>query len=344
MLWVGGLGGIEVELVKRVGIPFEGIPAAGLHGVGALATLRNFIVMVTGTVAAIRILHRFCPDVLLFTGGYIAVPVAMGTRLSFSRLRRPRSLLFVPDIEPGLAIKFVSRFATHVAVVNEEARGYFSPKLGMSVTGYPIRQELRQWKREEARQTLGLSSELPILLVFGGSKGARSINRALMAVLPRLLDEMQVIHVSGTRDWQEVHTAQDRLDEGRRARYHAFPYLHEEMGAAMAAADLVLSRAGAATLGEYPYFGLPAILVPYPFAWQYQYRNARFLERHGAAVILKDQELGEKLEASVKELIKDRVRLEKMGQAMRSLAYPQAADRLADLLTALADRNMAKGS
>lgn len=342
MLWVGGFGGMEVELVERAGIRFEGIPAAGLHGVGVLKMLRNFAAMASGIVASTRILRRFQPDVMLFTGGYVAVPVAMGAWLSASKQRRPRSLLFVPDVEPGLAIKFVSRFITQITVVNEQSRDYFSPRLAVTVTGYPTRRELRQWDRRSAQQALGLSSDLPTLLVFGGSKGARSINHALLKVLAELLEESQVIHVSGYLDWEEVQKAREGLEPMKAMRYHAFPYLHEEMGAALAAADLVISRAGAATLGEYPLFGLPAILVPYPYAWRYQYRNAHFLEERGAAVILKDQDLAEKLLPLVRDLIRDQSRREKMGQAMRSMACPEAANQIANLLIALAGEKPAK--
>ncbi len=132
-----------------------------------------------------------------------------------------------------------------------------------------------------------MSDQLPILLVFGGSTGARSINRALLAVLPELLKEMQIIHVSGKLDWAEVEAARGQLSglSGEQAdlaqRYRAYPYLHAEMGAALAAADLALSRAGASSLGEFPQAGLPAILVPYPYAWRYQKVNASYLAAAG---------------------------------------------------------------
>jgi UDP-N-acetylglucosamine--N-acetylmuramyl-(pentapeptide) pyrophosphoryl-undecaprenol N-acetylglucosamine transferase len=120
------------------------------------------------------------------------------------------------------------------------------------------------------------------------------------------------------------------------ARYRPYPYLHAEMGAAFAAADLAVCRAGASTLGELPAYGLPAILVPYPHAWRYQYVNAEYLARHDAAQILVDQELGTRLLPLVLELIQDPQRLGRMRQAMRSLAQPGAARSIAGLLRALA--------
>ncbi len=124
-----------------------------------------------------------------------------------------------------------------------------------------------------------------MLLVFGGSKGARSINQALAANLNQYLAEMHVIHISGQDNWEETQAQLSKLNEEQRAKYHAYPFLEEDMGAAFAAADLVVCRAGASTLGELPLFGLPAVLVPYPHAWRYQHQNAEFLRSHGGAVI-----------------------------------------------------------
>ena len=181
---------------------------------------------------------------------------------------------------------------------------------------------------------------LPVLVVFGGSSGARSINRALFAALPELLGEMQVVHISGRLDWSEVEAAQTRLAQDLAQdfveRYRAYPYLHEEMGAALASADLVASRAGASSLGELPLYGLPAVLVPYPYAWRYQMVNAQYLEKRGAAVIISDAELGSKLTGIVRDLMADHQRLAGMGAAMRSLAKPNAAQQIAGLLGSLA--------
>ncbi len=183
-----------------------------------------------------------------------------------------------------------------------------------------------------------LSSDLPILLVVGGSTGARSINRAIITILPELLEEVQVVHITGRRDWPEIEREIKDLTDIQLDRYQAYPYLHNEMGATLAAADLVLSRAGASSLGEYPLFGLPAILVPYPYAWRYQEVNAQYLARNNAAVILKDKDLQDRLLPLVQDLIRNQSRLEKMSQAMKKLATPAAAESIASLLYALADQ------
>jgi UDP-N-acetylglucosamine--N-acetylmuramyl-(pentapeptide) pyrophosphoryl-undecaprenol N-acetylglucosamine transferase len=156
-----------------------------------------------------------------------------------------------------------------------------------------------------------------------------------MAALPVILAEMQVIHVSGMLDWPEVEAAARSLPAELAAHYRAFPYLHEEMGAALSVANLALSRAGASSLGEYPFFGLPAILVPYPYAWRYQRTNAAYLADQGAAVVIEDAELPARLATVVKDLMHDPARRGQMRQAMLSLARPQAAGEIVRLVEQL---------
>jgi UDP-N-acetylglucosamine--N-acetylmuramyl-(pentapeptide) pyrophosphoryl-undecaprenol N-acetylglucosamine transferase len=340
LLWVGGIDGMEENLVKRAGISFESIPAAGLHGIGFRALPGNLWKLGRGIIASLRILHKFHPDVLFFTGGYVAVPMALAARLPVFGKTRPRSLLYVPDIEPGLALKTLARFADRIAVTSENSKVYFPRKQRVVVTGYPTRRELRRWKLDEAYEALGLSAGVPTMLVLGGSKGARSINRALLKVLPQLLLDLQVIHISGQLDWPEVDNARTRLLETLEPelvdRYRAYPYLHEEMGAALTAADFVLSRAGASALGEYSQFGLPAILVPYPHAWRYQQVNAEYLAKHGAAIVVQDEVLQERIMQIVRELIDKPHQLERMSAAMHSLANPNAAQNIADQMFELA--------
>jgi UDP-N-acetylglucosamine--N-acetylmuramyl-(pentapeptide) pyrophosphoryl-undecaprenol N-acetylglucosamine transferase len=323
---------MEADLVKREGVRFEAIPAAGLHGVGIRALPGNIWQMGHGFFSSQRILRGFRPDVLLFTGGYVAVPMALAARLS----RRAKSLLYVPDIEPGLALKTIARFADRIALTVDESKAFFPKHPGLTVTGYPLRSTLDQWTKADARRIFALREELPVLLVFGGSKGARSINQALTNALPGLLKDMQVIHISGKLDWQMVEQARAGLSSEQQNRYRVYPYLYKEMGAAMRMADLALTRAGASSLGELPLFGLPAIVVPYPHAWRYQRVNASYLIKHGAAELLEDAELSEQLVPKVRALMADRERREKMSQAMRSLAKPEAATTIAALLKEMA--------
>ncbi len=332
VLWVGSVNGVEVDLVKREGIRYDVIPAAGVHGVGWRALPGNVWQLGRGFLASRRVLRRFRPEVLFFTGGYVAVPMALAARLSWSRANRPRSVLFVPDIEPGLALKTLARFADRIAVPVEESLAYFLDHPAVSVTGYPVRSSLLSWSVEEARRVFALREDMPTLLVVGGSTGARSINQAVLQALPGLLTDMQVLHLCGQRDWAEVENARAALSPEQAARYRVYPYLHKEMGAALRVADLALSRAGASTLGEFPLFGLPAILVPYPYAWRYQWVNAQYLADRGAAEIVEDADLPTRMPLLVEELMADRGRLNRMSQSMQSLAHPHAGEAIAALL------------
>ena len=320
---------MEAELVQRYGIPYTEIPAAGVHGVGLRTLPRNLSKLASGVLASRKILRDFKPDALFFTGGYVAAPMAL------AGMRIP-SLLYVPDIEPGLALQFLAWFAKRITISASTPTVKFSRASRVIETGYPIRPDLAQWDKESAREKLGLDAENPVLLVFGGSKGARSINNAVLANLPQLLERMQIVHISGKLDWQNVKDAQKSLKGKQAQNYRVFDYLHEEMGAALASADLVVSRAGASSLGEFPFFGLPALLVPYPYAWRYQKVNAEYLSKKGAAILVKDENLTERLLPLVDDLLGDPQKLDAMKKAMKSLARPQAAEKIAAELLALA--------
>lgn len=328
---------MEADLVQRAGISYKEIPTGQVAGMG-LRTLPNLVRVFKGTLASRRILNAFKPDVLLFTGGYVAVPMALAGSGMLGGKRIP-SVVYVPDIEPGIALKLLARFATMLALTTEESRKYFTPKKRAVVTGYPTRPEMTSWTREKAQAHLGLQPDRFTLLVTGGSKGSRTINQPLLAILPQLLAEMQVIHITGNLDWPEIEAARAKMIETLPAEqlrhYYPMPYMHE-MGAAMAAADLVVSRAGASTLGEYPLFGLPAILVPYQFAWRYQKVNADHLVRQGAAVLLEHDQLANSLLPTIQGLARDTRRLQQMRQAMQALARPKAAQHIADLVRELA--------
>lgn len=331
VLWVGGKGGMEANLVARRNIPFTVIPAAGVHGVGLRSLPGNLIKLAQGTRKSSQILREFKPDVLFFTGGYVAVPMSMAAK-------RIPSVLYVPDVEPGLALKNISKRASAIALTVEDSKKFFNSRKLMKVTGYPVRKELLGWNRADAMRTLGLVEDKPVLFVFGGSKGAHLINTALFAALDDLLSICQIIHITGEDDFVEARSLQNAFSMGLAGNYHPFNYLHDEMGAAYAAADMVVSRAGASTLGELPAFGLPAILVPYPFAWRYQKVNADYLARSGAATVVENKDLPAQLVPEVKKnLLNPQVLAEKKA-AMHSLAVPDAAEHIAEMILEQATR------
>jgi len=331
VIWVGGRGGMEEELVPRSGLRLELIPAAGLHGVGWRRLPGNAWQALRGLAQAAALVRRLRPDAVLVTGGYVGVPVALA-----ARLQRVPILMFIPDVEPALSLRVIGRVAQRIALATDDSRRYLPAHAASTTTGYPVREDLMHAERRTARAQQGWREDDFVLLVLGGSRGARSINRALLGCLPDLLREMHVVHVSGALDWAEVEEAAKSLPKDIRSRYHPAAYVHEAMGSVLAAADLVVSRAGASVLGEYPLFGLPAVLVPYPHAWRYQKVNAEYLVRRGAALLLRDEALESALRSTVLALRDNPSRLSAMRRSAAGLACSDAADRLAREFTALA--------
>ncbi len=331
ILYVGGEGGVEERLAERAGLRFVGVSAGGVHGLAPRQVVRNLTKLMRGWWSAYRLGRRERPAAMFATGGYASVPVA----LAAWTLRVP-ILVYLPDIEPGLAVRAIARLAARVAVTVEDSCTYFSAHK-VVVTGYPVRAEFHGLDRAQARVALGLrpDGDEPVLLVMGGSTGARGINQALSGVLEQVLELAQVIHVSGELDWAWIQERREALPEALQDRYHAFSYLHE-MGAALAAADLTLCRAGASTLGELPFFGLPAVLTPYPHAWRYQRVNAEWLVERGAAVLVDEGQLPQELVPTMHRLLSDRAALAEMSDRMESLARTDAAVQLAGELLALA--------
>jgi UDP-N-acetylglucosamine--N-acetylmuramyl-(pentapeptide) pyrophosphoryl-undecaprenol N-acetylglucosamine transferase len=315
---------MEQALVERAGLRIELIPVAALRGKNPLAATKGLLTGGRGYRQSLEIIRRFQPEAVFVTGGYVCVPVT----LAASRLEVP-VLIYLPDMEPGMAIKFLARFASRVAVTTPLSQKFFKP--GQSVvTGYPVRADLLHGPdKPAARKQLDLGDDQPVLLVFGGSRGARSINQAICAALDEILTVCQVVHITGSLDIEQVQARRAELLPAQQAQYHVFEYLHQQMTAALLAADLVVSRAGASVLGEFPAIGLPTILVPYPHAGTHQALNANYLARHGAAIEIKDEDLPAKLKDAVINLITNSKQLNQMGEASRRLAKPNAADQLA---------------
>jgi UDP-N-acetylglucosamine--N-acetylmuramyl-(pentapeptide) pyrophosphoryl-undecaprenol N-acetylglucosamine transferase len=332
LTFVGGVGDFARSLVETANLPFEHydeVRSGPLHGVPFTTVLNSLVQIGVGSVQALRLIRRRKPSALLLTGGWVGLPIALAARLF-----GVPSLIYLPDIEPGLTIKMLRFIANRVAITAPDSERYFRRRQTI-VTGYPVRRGMIEAARGDGR-TRGMTffrlhPARKTLLVFGGSRGARSINHALLAILPDLLEHpVQVIHVTGTLDWEQdaaLRAALTAQHADLMQHYHAFPYLHDEMALAFACADLVLSRSGASILGEFPLFGLPSVLVPYPYAWRYQKVNADYLAARGAALVLDDQAMSSDLLPTLRALlIDDPLRLQSMQRASHALATRDAPD------------------
>lgn len=330
VLYLGIEGGIERGLVEREGLSFLGMQAGPLRGKSALVIARSAGSLAWGLGQAWRALAAFRPHVLLATGGYASVPVALA-----ARLRRVPLVLYLPDIEPGWAIRFMAPLAFRIAATSSASRAYL-PAGKVIETGYPVREEVLQTTKADARRRLGLSEGWPTLLVLGGSRGSRSINQFISDGLETLLQTCQVLHICGEDDEGWLRERSSLLDSKLASHYSLYPYLHGEFPSALAAADLAISRSGASVMGEYPAAGLPSILVPYPYAGSHQEKNAYYLAQAGAALIMRNGQLAAML-SKVKELIQDGESLARMSREARALSRPQAAQDIALLAAEAAD-------
>lgn len=333
VLWIGTRGEMEEELVPGAGLHLETIQGGPLVGVPLSQSLPNAAQLAWSIGPSMRLLRQFKPHVMFMTGGYMAAPVAIA-----AWMQRIPIGIYLPDVEPGSSIKFALPMAKRIAATTEGSAA-FVPEKKLVVTGYPVRPQIRaatNLSKNDALAQFDLVPGRKTLFVFGGSRGAQAINRALMAVLPEMLSVYQVIHISGTLTWPEVEANVQTLNAEQRSYYRAYPYLHQRMGVAFRAADLVVSRAGASMLGEAPAFGVPSVLVPLTFAWRYQKVNADYMTQRGAAVQLTDQTLPDRLLPTVNDLLQDEQRLLAMGKAAKALDQPDATARLAEFIVALA--------
>lgn len=370
---------MECGLVARESdLPFAGITAAAVRGRGPAQLMRNSVLIARGIREARALIRRERPAAILGTGGYVCFPLFVAAR----SLGVP-TMIYLPDIVPGLAVKALARIATRAACSFPPSLRYL-PRGKTIVTGYPVRPALIAAVADRAgsRAAFGLVDDLPVLFVYGGSRGARSINRAIATLLPDLLALTQIIHVCGREgDETWLREAAERLPAALRARYRLYPYLFSgsrasgsqgdtetrrhgdegtpnnpmlntqhptpTMAQAFAAADVAIARAGASTLAELPIAALPAVLVPYPYV--HQDENAEYLVSHGAAVSVADAAMlgtGDPVEGplfrAVRHLLADNAARGAMAARCAALAQPRAAETLADALLDLADQGSAR--
>ena len=330
VLYIGSNSGAEREIVERAGFPLRTIASAPIRGRMPWEMAANAAKITLGAAQARGVLRQFMPQVVLSTGGYASFPVALA-----ARGRGVPVAVYLPDLYPGWAVRAIARLAQRVTVTAIESLRRL-PTAKTVVTGYPVREEFWQANRTGARERLGLDQEEKVLFVTGASSGAHSINKAIAADLAGLLELCEVIHLCGHSDEPWLEQIRDGLPDGLRSRYHLFAYMHDEIAWAMAAADLALCRSGASVLGELPAVGLPAVLVPYPYAGGHQRLNAKYLASNGAAVILDDDKLHSMLPL-VGELLHNEARLRTMSEAARRLSRPDAAGRIARILIELAN-------
>lgn len=332
VLYVGTADGLEAAIVPKEGLAFRAIPSRGLIGKGPLGAPAAGLAAVRGVSAARRIVRSFRPDAILGTGGYVSGPVALAALLC-----RVPLVIHEQNAFPGVTNRLAARWAAAVAVPFADARLHFPPEARVVVAGNPVRRAVLETSPEEGRRVLGLAPGGRVLYLVGGSRGARVLNEAVVAALPGWLQrpEVRVVFATGERYYADTVKALERKDLSLRGdgRLVLVAYL-ERADAALAAADLIVTRAGGTTLAEVTARGVPAVIVPSPnVTHNHQEYNARVLARAGAARVILEADLtGPVLEKEVADLLRQPELLARMRQASLGLGRPEAAADIARLL------------
>lgn len=335
VLYVGTHAGLEADIIPKEGIPFETVDLQGFKRSLSPENLLRAARAIRGVGKAMSIVKKFQPDVVIGTGGYVCGPVLMAAGL----LGIP-SLIQEQNVIPGITNKILARFVDRIATGYQEASKHF-PADKVVFTGNPIRAQVMAPRQEGDYEAFNLLPGRKTILVSGGSRGARSINRAMVGVLKHYAGrrDVQILHATGKGEYEDIMSRIQAagVDLEAACNLQVVPYLYN-MPQAMSIADLAVFRAGATGLAELTAKGIPAILIPYPYAAEnHQEHNARAVEKAGAARVVLNKDISpEILIETIDDLLEDKGTLRRMAAASRSLGRPQAADTIAEMILELA--------
>jgi UDP-N-acetylglucosamine--N-acetylmuramyl-(pentapeptide) pyrophosphoryl-undecaprenol N-acetylglucosamine transferase len=332
IIFVGTEHGIEARVVPKEGYPIRFLKAEGLVGKSLLKKVKAFLAFVFSIVGSYRILRDVRPDVVIGVGGYASVGMVLT-----AHLKGIPTIILEQNSAPGFANKFLAKFVDAIALTYQETLSFF-PRDRSYLTGNPIRKQILQRDEKKAYSLFPLERGKFTVFVFGGSRGAKSINRSMIEALNYLFDlrqNIQFLHQTGETDYENVK------DTYRRLGFNGIvvPFVYQ-MAEAYTIADIVVCRAGATTLSEITAIGKPAILIPYPHAASnHQESNARKLEDMGAAKMILDRELnGETLSDAIRELYSEEKTRKEMQKAAAAFGRIDAAERIVDIAMSLVKR------
>ena len=335
ILFIGAKGMMETELVPREGYEIREIEitnisrAHSLKGVAHnLHTLKNVAV---STEKAKKIIRDFRPDAVIGTGGYVCFPVLSAA----TRLHIP-TLVHESNAVPGLTTKMLVGQVDRVMVGFKDSLEHYPMSEKVTVTGTPVRGSFSSYTKETAKKQLGIPNDKPLVVSVWGSLGAGHMNEIMAELIPMMKDDrsFRLVHSAGGAYYEQLceklrENAPDYEDFGADVRRYIY-----DMPRVMAAADLVLCRAGASSLAELTFLGKPAIIVPSPNVTNnHQEKNARVLEKAGGAKVFLEGEFdAQSLFEEIRSLLADKKRLSSMREAMLSLAVPDAADQICGII------------
>ena len=314
IVFIGSLEGLEKDIISQQGFNLEFIKARALLRKLSYKAISAPFVSLQGFFQALAKLKQFKPNVVVSTGGYVSLPV-----ISAAYILRIPIIILEQNTLPGIVNRLAARFAKKVFLSFPESKKYLKGE----VIGNPVRAEILAAEVVSARQKLGLAAGKKVVLVMGGSQGSKKINEVVLSSLDKLSDSVQVVHIIGNRDfgWLKRHVEGKNMPD-----YHPLPYL-DQIADALAAADLVVSRAGATAIFEFLARGLPMILIPFPYAANnHQQVNAEAIEAQGGAVVVKEADFTP--EKFIALLSDQSLNYAKMSKISQKLATPGAAKKV----------------
>lgn len=337
--FAGNPDGMEARLVPAAGFDFVPFRAMGIQRrLTPYNIYRNFKsvgLLLTAERRAAKVIEAFEPDIVVGTGGYVSGPIVLkAAKLGIKAVTQEQNAF------PGVTTKLLAKHVDKVLLAVEKAKEYLPEGAKWTVTGNPVRPDVLTASRQEARSRMGIPDNQLCLLSFGGSLGAQRVNEAVADVMAWHAASGQIRHIHATGQYGVELLP--RLLEERKVDYKSNPNLDireyiDDMPACLAAADLVICRAGAITLSELQAAGRASILIPSPnVAENHQYHNAMVLVDRGAALILEEKDLtGQKLTGMVRELARDRDRLRLLGENAKKMAITDANDKIVREIMAL---------
>lgn len=318
-LYIGTDKGLEAKLVPREGIPFKAVEISGLKRKLSLENLKTAWKFIRAVSRSKQLLREFQPDVVIGTGGYVCGPVVFAA----SRLRIP-TVIHEQNVEPGLTNKFLANFVSHICVSFAESLSYF-PKNKTITTGNPRATEVLHGDAAAGRAAYAIPAGKRIVLIVGGSRGARAINEATLDLLREgeTFSDTHFVYVTGEVHFELVSSS---MTKPLPQNVSFLPYVYN-MPDLLAATDVIVNRAGASFLAEITALGVPAILIPSPYVTNnHQEKNARGLERAGAALVILERDLnGATLGNALSELLQNPARWQAMRECSLKLGKPDAA-------------------
>ncbi|MGI6778695.1 MAG: undecaprenyldiphospho-muramoylpentapeptide beta-N-acetylglucosaminyltransferase [Acetivibrionales bacterium] len=334
ILFIGTKRGMETELVPREGFELKCIRVRGFKRKLSLEVFITLKELFQGIMEARKLIREFKPDIVIGTGGYVCGPVV----LSASRLKVP-TLIHEQNALPGITNKLLSRVADITAISFRDSKRYFKGAKRLEYTGNPIRCEMFSIDRNSARRKLEIGNDEKLVVIFGGSLGAKRINEAVVDMIKKYYKrtDCRIIFGTGRHQFNDV---MEMIASFKPDTVEVLPYIYD-MATVMRAADIIVCRAGAITVSELTALGTPSILIPSPnVTANHQEYNARALEKEGASIVLLEKDLnGLSLYNRIISILTDREKLKLMSENSKKIGITNAADNIYSLVKELINKS-----